>query len=776
MSRVRVSAWLLLGGLVLAGVGEAGQDVSSAAPAAGTGSMAPSDLPFDFDGPPPPVPPEVLTRDASGRATIRAVPLSEPLRLDGRLDEVVYEAVPPVTGLIQVEPDAGSPATQRTDLWVTFDRDHVYVSARCWESHPERMVVNEMRRDGPGLFRNEYVSIVLDTFYDRRNGVRFQVTPIGGRGDGQITNERMYNRDLNLIWDVEVGRFDGGWTFEVAIPFKSLRYRPGGAQIWGFQFERYNKWKNEASFVTRIPASFGFNRAFTQVSYAATLVGLEVPPGSKNLEIKPYIVSDLTSDLSATPSISNELGGDVGLDVKYSVTQNLTADFTYNTDFAQVEADQQQVNLTRFSLFFPEKREFFLENQGTFAFGGTRTAGFGGGGETPILFYSRRIGLNRGRVVPIQAGGRLTGRIGRFSLGMLNIQADDEPVSGARATNFSVVRLKRDVLRRSSIGLLYTRRSEGGAGRNDAYGVDGTFTFFDDLNFSTYWARTRTAGLAGKDTSHRLEMNYAGDRYGVRLEQLVVGDNFNPGVGYVRRDDMRRHFGEFRFSPRPRSSTLVRKYSWTASLDRFENGDGRLETREWEGEFGIEFHSSDRFIVSYNRTYDFLPQLFRISSGVTLPVGGYEFDTGRISYRFGAQRPVSGNVSVQHGTFYSGHKTSVGLGGGGFGGGRVNFSPRFSVEPSYSVNWVDLPEGAFTTHLMGSRVIYAMTPKMFVSALLQYNSGNDSISTNARLRWEYRPGSELFLVYNEQRDTLTPRFPELVNRALILKINSLVRF
>ena len=359
MSRVRASVWLVLGGLVLAGAGEAGQNVSSAAPAAGAGSVASLDLPFSFDGPPPPVPPEVAARDESGRVTVRAVALSEPLRLDGRLDEALYTNVEPVAGLVQVEPDAGAPATQLTEFWVTFDRDNIYISARCWESNPERMVVNEMRRDGPGLPRNEYVAILLDTFYDRRNGVRFRINPIGGRGDGQITSERISNRDLNLIWDVEVGRFDGGWTFEMAIPFKPLRYRPGRAQIWGFQLERYNKWKNEATFLTRIPASFGWARGFMQVSYAATLVGLEAPPGSKNLEIKPYVVSDVTSDLTAAPKVSNELGGDVGLDVKYGVTQNLTADFTYNTDFAQVEADEQQVNLTRFSLFFPEKREFF---------------------------------------------------------------------------------------------------------------------------------------------------------------------------------------------------------------------------------------------------------------------------------------------------------------------------------------------------------------------------------------------------------------------------------
>ena len=772
MNRARVAAWLVLGGLVLAGAGEAGQSAAFAQPAAGTGSALSTDLPFDFDGPPPPVPPEVITRDEVGRATVRAVPLSEPIRLDGRLDEAVYETVPPATGLIQVEPDAGAPASQNTEFWVTFDRNNIYVSARCWESNPERMVVNELRRDGSSLYSNEYVSVMLDTFYDRQNAVMFTVTPIGGRGDGQLTNERMFNRDLNLIWDVAVGRFDGGWTFELAIPFKSLRYRPGSDQIWGLQLERYNKWKNEATFLTRIPASFGWARGFLQMSYAATLVGLEVPPGSKNLEIKPYVVSDLTSDLAAAPRVSNELGGDVGLDVKYGVTQNLTADLTYNTDFAQVEADEQQINLTRFSLFFPEKREFFLENQGTFAFGGVSAGPFGGGGrDTPILFYSRRVGLNQGRVVPIDAGGRLTGRIGRFSLGVLNIQADDEPVSGTRATNFSVVRLRRDLLRRSSIGVLYTRRSEGGAGLNEAYGVDADFVFLDYLTINSYWAQTRTPDLEGDDTSHRLRLNYAGDRYGVQLERLAVGDDFNPGIGYVRRHDMRRHYGQLRFSPRPPSIEAVRKFSWTASLTHIANGAGRLETRDWNGGFGIEFENSDRFNVSYNNTYEFLPQPFRIASGVTLPDGGYDFETGRMSYNFGRHRPVSANVSVQHGTFYSGHKTTLGV-----GRGRVNFSPRLSVEPRYSVNWVDLVEGAFTTHLVGSRVTYTMSPKMFVSTLLQYNSGNDSLSTNARLRWEYQPGSELFLVYNEQRDTLVPRFPTLVNRALIVKINRLVRF
>ena len=335
------------------------------------------------------------------------------------------------------------------------------------------------------------------------------------------------------------------------------------------------------------------------------------------------------------------------------------------------------------------------------------------------------------------------------------------------------MRLKRDVLRRSSIGIIYTGRSasQPGSERNDAYGVDGTFTFFDNLVFNTYWARTRTPSLVDDDSSHRLQMNYGADRYGVELERLVVGEHFNPEVGFVRRDDMRRHSGRLRFTPRPRGSQVVRRYFWTTSLVYIENGARQLETRDWDAGFAIEFQNSDRFNVMYNRTYEFLPQEFRIASGVTLPAGGYDYASVRIGYNFGRQRPASANISVDHGTFYNGHKTTLAI-----RSGRLNLSPQLSVEPTVSVNRIDLVEGAFTTSLFGSRLTYTMTPRMFVSTLVQYSSGNNTTAANVRLRWEYQPGSELFVVYNEQRDTLAPQFPALANRALILKINRLFQF
>ena len=751
---------------LLAGAADAGQDIADTVPH------------LVINGPPPPQPPDVISRDANGRATVRAVRLVEPLRVDGALDERVYQDVLAVSDFIQTEPVEGALATEKSEAWVLFDDEHFYISFRCWAANPEaELVANDMRRDSHGVFSGEFVDLIFDTFYDGRNSVNFTVNPIGGRMDGQITDERDYFGDWNPIWDLRTGRFDGGWTFEAAIPFKSLRYKPGRTQVWGINFNRHvkNAEKNESSYLVPIPAGL----SIMQTSLAATLVGLEVPEAGPVLDIKPFAIADMTTNRSVTRELSNELRGDVGIDVKYGITHNLVADLTVNTDFAQVEADEEQVNLTRFSLFFPEKREFFLENQGLFAFGGTSAGAFGftstlaGDDNTPVLFYSRRIGLQDGQEVPIIAGGRLTGRVGKFSVGVLNVQADSGPVSGAQATNFSVVRVKRDILRRSTIGAILTGRSVStqGTGSNQAYGLDGTFAFYDNLNINTYWAQTQTPESGGDENSYRAQLDYNGDRYGVQAERLVVGHDFNPEVGFLRRDDFERSLGALRFSPRLHSVASVRQLFWEGRFDYITSRAGVLETREAQGRFAIRFENSDEFDVTYTRTYEFLDEPFPIAPAVTIPVGGYSFQDVRTSFTLGTQRKLAGTVAAQHGSFFSGNKTSLEL-----ISGRLKLTPRLSVEPGASFNWVDLPEGDFTTELATARTTYTMTPWMFVSALLQYNSSNNSLGVNVRFRWEYQPGSELFVVYNEQRNTLTPRSPELENRAFIIKVNRFFRF
>ena len=724
-------------------------------------------------GPAPPVPPAVFTRDELGRVTMRAIPLDAPITLDGALNEAIYQTVAPVTGFIQQNPNEGELATEQSEVWVLFDSEMIYVSARCWTSQPDRIVANEMKRDSSGLFGNDTFGVVFDTFYDRRNGVSFDTNALGALMDGAITDERTFNLDWNTLWDVSTSRFEDGWTVEFAIPFKSLRYRPGPVQIWGINFERRVSWKNEVSFLTPIPAAAG---SF-MLSSAATLVGLAVPPSDIRLEVKPYAISDVTTDFTSTPALTNQLDGDVGLDVKYGLTEGLTADFTYNTDFAQVEVDEQQVNLTRFSLFYPEKREFFLEGQGIFQFGGEGSNSFSTGStfvtSAPILFFSRRIGLDDGSEVPILGGGRLTGTAGPYSIGLLNVQTGEASGGRAAPTNFSTVRVKRNVLRRSAIGGIFTNRSvaTNGGGSNQAYGVDGVFSFYDHLNVNTYIARTETPELRGDDVSYQAQLDYNGDRWGVKIDRLGVGANFNPEVGFVRRTDFRRNFASIRFSPRPESIAAVRKFSWESSLDYITDGTGLPETRIQMGVFGIEFENSDAFFAGVTNTYEFLKQPFVITRDISIPVGGYSFVSSGMAYSLGGQRMISGMLMFERGDFFGGDKTTV-----GYMMGRVSVTSQLSIEPSLSFNRVTLPQGGFTTELVAARATYTITPRMFVAALSQFNSVSNALSTNIRLRWEYQPGSELFIVYTDQRDTLAPQFPVLENRAIVIKINRLFRF
>ena len=742
----------------------------SGAPAAAV-SVAGVQLPFTYDGPAPPALPATMARDAEGRTTVRAIRLDAPLRVDGLLDEALYTTVTPISGFIQAEPRPGTPESETTEVWISFDEDNVYVSVRASESQPERMVLNEMRRDSNSTWQNENFGFAFDTFYDRRNSVMFQFTPIGGWADGQNVNEGQYNSDWNPIWTFKVRRNAGGWTGEAAVPFKSLKYRPGQSQIWGVQLRRISRWRNESAYLTRLPDGVGGSGSgLTRTSRSATLVGIEAPPGSRALDIKPYVTSALSTDRTVTPRIQNAFGKDAGFDVKYGVTQNLTADFTYNTDFAQVEADEQQVNLTRFSLFFPEKRDFFIENQGLFNFGGA--GGFAGGGDLPILFYSRRIGLDRGALIPIDGGGRLTGRIGRVSVGLVNMQTGDLDRLGVPSTNFAVARVRRDILRRSAVGALVTRRSTtvAGTGSAETYGLDGSFAFFSNLTMNAYWAKTQNPGVTADNTSYRGQFNYNADRYGLEMAHLKVGDNFAPGVGFVRRDNIHRSYGLARFSPRPRNNKLVRKFAYEGSLTYIENGQGALETREARGEFRVEFFNSDSVELSVTDGYELLPAPFRIARGVTIPAGGYDLRTVRGQYSLGQQWKASGTLFAEHGPFYDGDRTAF-----GYSGARVKVNPRLAVEPGISINRVTLPYGAFTTKLVSSRTTFTVTPFLFVSGLVQYNTSNNTMATNARLRWEYHAGSELFVVYNDGRDTLPRGFPDLQNRSLVVKINRLFR-
>ncbi|MFP5379555.1 MAG: DUF5916 domain-containing protein, partial [Vicinamibacteria bacterium] len=563
-----------------------------------------------------------------------------------------------------------------------------------------------------------------------------------------------------------------GWSMEFAIPFSSLRYRTAGPQVWGFNLRRVVRWKNEQASISPIPASAGF-RAMYRFDIFATLVGVEVPAVRRTLDVKPYAIAAATTNLAATPPFRNDPSADAGVDVKYGLTRSLVADLTYRTDFAQVEEDQQQVNLTRFSLFFPEKREFFLEGQGLFSFGAA-TQGMGGGAPiAPVVFYSRRIGLDGGRDVPILAGGRVTGRAGPYGIGLLNIQTEASDTVDAPATNFSVVRLRRDVLRRSNVGVIATHRAADGRPGNTVLGVDANFWFYQNVALTGFYVQSDTDGLdapASERRSYRAEFDWSADRYGLRAEHLVVGRRFDPQVGFLRRQAFTRNFASGRFSPRP-AGGAVRRHVFEASLDHIEGRDGVLETREVQGQYRMELNNNDQWTTEVARQHEFLRVPFGVARGHVIPAGGYDFTTARTQYQFGPQRRISGTVSLAHGGFYDGTNTEVGY------RGSVEVSPRFNIEPGLTINRIDLPRGAFQTRLASVRSTLMFSPYMALSALVQYNSTAATLGSSVRFRWEYRPGSDLFVVYSDGRDTLNREgFPDLQNRTFVVKLTRLFRY
>ena len=737
-------------------------------------------------GPAPPTPPSVVSRDAQGRVTMRAIRLGEPLDLDGRLDDAVYDRVPAVSDFIQQEPFEGQPASEQTEVWVFFDDDTLYVGARCWDSQPERMVANEMRRDHSNIYQNENFTILLDTFYDRRNGYYFQTNPLGALRDQAVSDEgQVINHDWNTVWNTKATLFESGYTLEMAIPFKSLRYKATRDQIWGINFRRMVRWKNETSYLAPIPAAYG-NPGVYRFSVAGTLVGVQTPENSRNIELKPYAISTVTTDNNAEVPFRNDLDGDAGFDLKYGLTQSLIADFTYNTDFAQVEEDQQQVNLTRFSLFFPEKREFFLEGQGIFSFGGVRQRGGSGSFRpglgsrganslTPILFFSRRIGLTQEGIDPIRAGGRVTGRAGKYRLGMLEIRTEGIDEAGVDPTNFSVIRVRRDVLGRSDIGVIATHRNTSlteEATSNLVAGVDANFAFYQNIRFNTYYAVSRTSsdrlGL-NDESSYMGRFDFEEDRYGLRLEHLKVGRDFKPELGFLRRENFRRSFAQARFSPRPLRIDAIRRVVLQADFDYITDTEGHPETKILKGTFRLELENGDQASVNVTDNFEFLPEEFEIATDVLLPVAEYDFRDILFSYQFGPQRVVPGVLTYRKGTFFGGDRDEITY------NGRIEISPRFSLEPRFSLNFVRLPEGDFIARLVSTRINYSFSPRTFLSSFIQYNSSSDAISSSVRLRWEYEPGSDLFVVYSEGREDLSG-MPALANRTFAVKFTKLFRF
>jgi hypothetical protein len=685
-----------------------------------------------------------------GRRTLTAVRVATPVVIDGVLDEEVWRTAPPAAGFVQSDPLEGQPATEATEVRVAFDDDYLYIAAVCHDGDPAHIVVNDIRKDFAGA-EQDIFEVLLDTFEDRRNGFVFATNAAGARADTQIANE---GRDVNPNWDAVwwvAGRIGPeGWTAEFRIPFKTLRFRPGDGHPWGINFGRRIRRKNEATYWSPVSRAFSIVRA----SSAGTLRGLpDMAPG-RNIRVKPFVLGGAV----------RPLGGDgfawdrsAGVDVKVGLTPSLTLDATINPDFAQAEADEQQVNLTQFSLFFPEKREFFLENSGVFYFGDIprnqrQTSRFRPPEEDLLLFFSRRIGLtDPGAQVPLYGGLRLTGRAGGFGLGALSMQS--EAHDGAPGQNYTVARVRRDVFGTSDVGAIVMSRQASGDSDdfNRVVGADANFRVLNSLSLNGFAAMSDTPGEARSQATSKAAVGWEDSKLRLQYSIMNVGEGFRADMGFVRRTGVTRHFvdwASFVQSDRLRRHG-IRQLQPHARAWIYLDPRRELATREGHGALQVTWTRGTYLEYALESRAEAIAQPFRIRSGVEIPVGRYDWTQHLWVVQTDRSRAFSLASRITHGGFWNGTQKNVQT--------SVLYRPnhRLFVDVGLQVTDIALaqPETSFVTTLVNWRTGYSFTTNMFLDALVQYRSDIEQFSANLRFNLIHRPLSDFFVVYNEQQYT-----------------------
>jgi hypothetical protein len=699
------------------------------------------------------------------------------ITVDGTLDEPAWLDAPIASGFIQNDPREGEPATFDTEVKLLYDDEALYVGVFARDEEPGSLIVNDLKKDFDTA-NSDGFTVIIDTFRDERNGYMFSTNPSGAKFDSQVSNEgRENNTNWDGIWDVKTHISERGWHAEIKIPFRTVKFRGADAQSWGINFRRRHRRLNEDSFWSPLPRIYDIER----VSLAGSVEGMQGLRPGKNIRVKPYALGSANTIPAGT-----DRDYDFGLDVKYGVTTGLTWDFTVNTDFSQVEADEQQINLSRFNLFFPEKRDFFLENSGIFQFGASDRMGGGGGGggrqnaaADMLLFHSRRIGLSEnGDAIPILAGTRLTGRQGRYSVGVLNIQQREYENAAdfvTPSTNFTALRARRDILANSDIGAVFLNKDEDGPRYNRVAGVDANFRF-GFLNLNGYVAKTFSPQSvepgSGDDTAVRGSFNYQNRVWQFRGHFNGIGERFNDEMGFVPRQGVNNILAYAGYTYRP---SWFRKFNLRETrphwqLDAYERQNGLgLESRYMDVHWPFTFNDSTFVEIGVNPNVEEIRAPFTINSSRSVQVlpGRYDFNEYFVLYRGNTSAPLSFEARYSNGEFYDGYRRGYTIGPAFRPNERINASVNLQI------NDIELTGGAFVSKLVTSRINYNFNTKMFVNALLQYNTDSRQWSSNLRFNIIHRPLSDFFLVYNERRDE---RSGSLINRALIAKMTYLVAF
>jgi hypothetical protein len=705
-----------------------------------------------------------------GRRSLSAMRTSEPPAIDGALDEPLWQSAAPARGFVQADPFEGQPATEATEVLVAFDDAYLYIGVRCLDSEPAGIVVNDIHKDFAAAEQDTF-EVLLDTFADRRNGFIFGTNAQGARFDSQIANE---GRDVNPNWDAVwwvAARVDpAGWTAEFRIPFKTLRFNPGAGHDWGINFARRVRRKNELTYWSPVSRAFSIVRA----SSAGTLTGLPDLAQGRNIRVKPYVLGGAVRALGGG---SFAIDRSAGLDVKAGVSPSLTLDVTLNPDFAQAEADEQQVNLTQFSLFFPEKREFFLENSGIFYFGDIprnqrQTSRFRPPEEDLLLFFSRRIGLtDAGGQVPLYGGLRLTGRAGGVGLGALSMQS--EPHDGTPGQNYTVARVRRDIFGSSDVGAIVMSRQASGRGGdfNRVVGADANFRVLRSLNLNGFAARSDTPGEARGQTASKASVVWEDSRLRTGYSIMNIGEGFRADMGFVRRTGVTRHFLDWASFLRPQvlQRRGIRQIEPHARVWYYLAPGGDLVTKQ--GHAGVQVTWNRGAFIEYSlepRT-EAITAPFRIRGDVAIPIGRYDWNQHLWVIQSDRSRALSVASRITHGGFWNGTQKNVQT--------SVLYRPdhRLFFDVGLQVTDITLtqPDTSFVTTLVNWRTGYSFSTNMFLDALVQYRSDVDQFSANVRFNLIHRPLSDFFIVYNEQQDT-AGRIP--AGRGVVVKYTHLFSF
>ncbi len=729
------------------------------------------------------------------------------INVDGIVDDDAWMSVEPYSGFTQQNPTEGAPATERTEVRLLLSRQTLYIGIISFDSSPAGILVTDSRRDGQ-LNETDSVQIVLDTYNDNQNAFLFGTNPVGIEYDGQVAGEGQtggtsqqagrggatrgqvsgWNPNWDGDWVVQSAITERGWETEMAIPLKTLRYNTGDNQIWGFNVKRNIRRKNEQVYLAPIPRGYDIYR----VSLAAKLEGLDLA-GRRDIKMTPYgLGRNATDNLAVVDAEKTDF--EIGIDAKWGVTPNVTADFTVNTDFAQVEADDQQINLTRFPLFFPEKRPFFLENASMFQFGAPREVD---------LFFSRRIGLTSGVPIPILAGARMTGKMGEYNIGIMDMQTREATNIRtdrliAAPENFFTTRVQREI-GRSNFGAIFVNRQTTGSDRsfgdyNRAYGVDANLQVTENAKLFTYVAGSTEPDADGgtrSDWSTRALVNYATTWWNGHVGYTQTGADFSARSGFVPRNGYRKPQVRLFLDYQPKRYAWIRRFSPHVTWSKFYTWDA---TNEFDGQvessrahihfFEVQPQIGGRFGARVDKMEDRPDVPFTVYTGpegdtVVIPPGFYSWDEWSLEYYGNPSATLWGSAVYTFGNFYDGDLNRF----------DVAANVRIGATIQASVGWrrddVKLPGGDFTTDLIPVRFNYSFTPLMNIQALIQYNSQAADVSSNIRFAMLNRSGTGLFIVYNDQRSTanfvrLDPEtgqiFPDLIGRSFVVKYTYMFDF